>query len=838
SFGGLHMKAVVMAGGFGTRLRPLTEKLPKPMAYVANRPMMEHVVRLLAKEGITDLEVLLYFHPEKISSYFGDGAPWGVTMGYNTAEADYGTAGAVKDAEERLSGTFLVISADIITDFDLSKAIDFHREREAAVTIVLTRVPNPLQYGIVITEEDGRIIRFLEKPTWGEVFSDTINTGIYIIEPEVLSLIPPKKNFDFSKNLFPAMLKRGDRLMGYIAEGYWKDVGNLDEYLNVHLDILAGKVKIEFEGKRVGQGSVWIGENTKVDYTAELENVLLGKECVVGSGVVMSNVVVGDGCVVEDGAVIQSTVLWPRVAVGKGARILENIIGADAKVQRGAFLAERAVVSDHCDIGVEAVVKANVKVWPHKVVEDGAVLSSSLIWGEKWARSLFSAYGVVGLANIEISPEFAAKLGAAYAATFGRKVVLSTSRDSHKVSRMINRAIMTGMLSVGVDVHDYGVTPLPVVRFLARSHRDERGGVHTRKSPFNPSFVDLKFFDDSGLDLPMGLEKNIENLFFREDFVRAEIDDTGGITFPVGGFDLYVDGFIKSVDAKAIAARNYNIVLDYSYGSSSVIFPRILGQLGVETVALNAILDPGRITRTQEEFDRGLHHLAAIARSLSADFGVMLDTGGEKVFLVDEKGDALPDATALQVVCLLACRQARQGVVGVPVTASRNIEKIAGRFGMDVVRTRTLARSLMETAAREGVAFAGDGSGGYVFPRFQPAFDGMFGIVKIMELLAAEGRTLSDVLREIPPTVILHRKVPCAWENKGSLMRMLTTHAKGKPSQFVDGVKIFEGEDWALIYPSQDEAYFHLVVESGDRPAAEALADHYANLFGTWGKML
>jgi len=832
------MKAVVMAGGFGTRLRPLTEKLPKPMAYVANRPMMEHVIRLLAKEGINDHEVLLYFHPEKISSYFGDGAPWGVKMGYNAADGDYGTAGAVKDAEGRLSGTFLVISADIITDFDLSRAIDFHREQKAAVTIVLTRVPNPLQYGIVLTEEDGRIIRFLEKPTWGEVFSDTINTGIYIIEPEVLALIPPKKNFDFSKNLFPAMLQRGDRLLGYIAEGYWKDVGNLDEYLNVHLDILSGKVQIEFEGKKASQGNVWIGEGTKVDYTAELENVLLGKECVVGSGVVMSNVVVGDGCVIEDGAVIQSSVLWPRVAVGKGARILENIIGSDSKVHRGAFLAERAVVSDHCTIGIEAVVKANVKVWPHKVVEDGAVLSSSLIWGEKWARSLFGAYGIVGLANIEISPEFAAKLGAAYAATFGRKVVLSTSRDSHKVSRMINRAIMTGMLSVGVDVHDYGVTPLPVVRFLARSHRDERGGVHTRKSPFNPSFVDLKFFDDSGLDLPMGLEKNIENLFFREDFVRADIDETGGITFPVGGFDLYVDGFLKSVDAKTIAARKYNIVLDYSHGSSSVIFPRILGQLGVETVALNAILDPGRITRTQEEFDRGLHHLAAIARSLSADFGVMLDTGGEKIFLVDEKGDALPDATALQVMCLLACRQARQGVVGVPVTASRNIEQIAGRFGMDVVRTRTLPRSIMETAAREGVAFAGDGTGGYVFPRFQPAFDGMFAMVKVMELLAAEGRTLSDILREIPPTAILHRKIPCAWENKGSLMRMLTTHAKGMPSQFIDGVKIFEGEDWALIYPSQDEAYFHLVVESGDRRDAEALADQYADLFGTWGKKL
>jgi mannose-1-phosphate guanylyltransferase/phosphomannomutase len=832
------MKAVVMAGGFGTRLRPLTEKLPKPMALVANRPMMEHVIRLLAKEGIRDLEVLLYFYPEKITSYFGDGSRWGMRINYIGAEADYGTAGAVKMAEERLDGTFLVISADIITDFDLSKAFEFHRERKAAATIVLTRVPNPLQYGIVLTEEDGRIVRFLEKPSWGEVFSDTINTGIYIIEPEVLSLIPEKKNFDFSKNLFPAMLSRGDSLLGYIAEGYWKDVGNLSEYLNVHLDILAGKAAIEFEGKKAGAGNVWIGENTHVEYTTELKNVVIGNNCSISGGAVVENSVLGDGCSVEDGAVVQSSVVWPRTKIHKGARLLENIIGSDCEIKGRAFLAERAVISDHCRIGTEAVVKANVKVWPHKVVEDGAVLSSSLIWGEKWARSLFGAYGIYGLANLEISPEFAAKLGAAYAATFGRKVVLSTSRDSHKASRMINRAIMTGMLSVGVDVHDYGVTPLPVVRFLARSHRDERGGVHTRKSPFNPKFIDLKFFDDSGLDLAMGLEKNIESLFFREDFVRAEIDETGQISFPVGGFDTYVDGFLKSVQEESIRGRGFNIVIDYSYGASALIFPRILGRLGVETVALNAMLDPEKITRTQEEFEKGLHHLSAIARSLSAGFGVMMDTGGEKIFLVDEKGDVLSDWTALQIICLLICRQSRKGSVGVPVTASRNIEKIAAKFGMNVVRSRTLPRSLVETAAREGVVFVGDGNGGYVFPRFQPAFDGMFAIVKLMELLAGEERTLSDVLREIPPTAFVQKKIPCPWEHKGTLMRLVSDHAKGKPSQFIDGVKIFHGEDWALIYPSQDEAYFHLCVEAEDRRDAEALATDYANLFSSWSKGL
>lgn len=832
------MKAVVMAGGFGTRLRPLTEKLPKPMAYVANRPMMEHVVRLLAREGITDLEVLLYFHPEKITSYFQDGAPWGVSMNYIGAEADFGTAGAVKNAESRIDDTFLVISADIITDFDLSRAIEFHRERKADATIVLTRVPNPLPYGIVIIEEDGRIVRFLEKPSWGEVFSDTINTGIYLLEPKVLSLIPEKKSFDFSKNLFPAMLARGDQLLGYVAEGYWKDVGNLDEYLNVHLDILAGKVGIEFEGKKAGAGDVWIGDGSRVEYTATLERVVLGRDCRVGPGVTMEDVVLGDGCSVEDGAVVQSSVVWARSRIGKGARMLENIVSSDCAIGDGAFLAERAVVSDHCRIGRDAMVKPNVKVWPHKEVEDGAVLSSSLVWGEKWARSIFGPYGIYGLANLEISPEFAAKLGAAYAATFGRKVVLSTSRDSHKVSRMINRAIMTGMLSVGVDVHDYGVTPLPVVRYLARNNPDERGGVHTRKSPFDPTFVDLKFFDERGMSLPLGTEKSVELLFFREDFVRADLEETGEITFPPGGFDRYVDGFVKAVDAPAIQRRAFNVVLDYSSGSSALLFPRILGRLGVDTVALNANLDAAKLTKTREEYERGLNHLSAIATSLSADLGVMIDTGGEKIFLADEKGDLIPDGVALQIFCLLACRQRRGGRIGVPITASRNVEKIAGRYGMEVVRTRTLPRSLMEAAAGEGMVFVGDDRGGFMFPAFQPAFDGMFATVKLLEMLAGEERSLFDVLREIPPTAQVERKIPCAWEHKGSLMRMLAEHAKGKPSQFVDGVKVFHGEDWALIYPSQDEAYFHLVVEAGEKRYADEIAAYYADLFSSWTRRL
>ncbi|HWU39085.1 MAG TPA: nucleotidyltransferase family protein, partial [Candidatus Acidoferrum sp.] len=182
------MNAVIMAGGFGTRLRPLTHNIPKPMIPVANKPMMEHIVDLLRDHGVTDLVTLLHFQPELIESYFGNGSGFGVRMTYVSATEDYGTAGAVKNAEASLSGPVLVISGDLLTDFDLGAAVRFHQERGADLTVLLTRVENPLQYGVVITEPSGRISRFLEKPTWSEVFSDTVNTGIYLLEPSVLQL--------------------------------------------------------------------------------------------------------------------------------------------------------------------------------------------------------------------------------------------------------------------------------------------------------------------------------------------------------------------------------------------------------------------------------------------------------------------------------------------------------------------------------------------------------------------------------------------------------------------------------------------------------------------------
>jgi mannose-1-phosphate guanylyltransferase/phosphomannomutase len=462
------MKAVIMAGGFGTRLRPLTTHIPKPLVPVGNVPIMEHTVRLLKRHGFTDLLVLLYFLPETITGHFGDGSQWGVRMTYATPTADLGTAGAVKFAAGELGEPVLVISGDVLTDFDLQAAVRSHQQRGAEASIVLTRVDSPLAYGIVIIDESGRIVRFLEKPSWGEVFSDTINTGIYILDPSVLAAVPAGRPYDFGRELFPALLASGRRLYGHVAEGYWRDVGDLTEYRTAHLDLLQGRVGVEIPGTHT-QGpehSVWVGEGARVDFLTKLSgSVIIGAGAQVAPGVRLVNCVVGPGCVIGAGADIEGSVLWDHVDVGPSARIKEAIVGTRAQIRANAFVAEGVVIGDYARIGESSTVKANAKVWPYKEVEDGATLAMSLVWSERWSRSIFGRYGVSGLANIEISPEFAAKLGAAFGATVGKRRTMITSRDHHKASRMINRALMAGLLSVGVDVQDLGVAPVSVVRY-------------------------------------------------------------------------------------------------------------------------------------------------------------------------------------------------------------------------------------------------------------------------------------------------------------------------------------------------------------------------------------
>ena len=380
------MKAVIMAGGFGTRIQPLTCNMPKPMIPLMNRPIMLHIVELLKKHQITDLVMLLYHQPMTIKNFFRDGSDFGVKITYVTPLEDMGTAGAVKCAEKFLKDRFLIISGDLLTDFNLKKVIDFHTDNKALATITLTSVKDPLQFGVVITDKSRRITQFLEKPGWGEVISDTINTGIYVLEPEIFKHIPDKENFDFSQDLFPLLLKNGEPLFGYPVKGYWRDIGNTDSYREAHHDIFRGRINVKIDEPKqdlVGK-DIRIGiDASLIDAKSVEGTVVVGDNSQILGSAQIKDSVVGRNCTIESGVKLYRCVIWDNVYIKKGAKITDSVICNNVIIGQGVVMEEGTIVADDTSIGEESYIKRDVKIWPKKVIEAGSTVTDNMIWGER-----------------------------------------------------------------------------------------------------------------------------------------------------------------------------------------------------------------------------------------------------------------------------------------------------------------------------------------------------------------------------------------------------------------------------------------------------------------------
>lgn len=826
-----------MAGGFGTRLKPLTINRPKPMVPVGNRPIMEHIVDLLRGHGVTDLISILYFQPDYITSHFGDGSAFGVSMQYVTADADYGTAGAVRNAYELIGDErVIVISGDVLTDFDLTAAMREHEARGADATIALTSVDNPLAFGIVIVDRaTGKIVRFLEKPTWGEVFSDTINTGIYILESSALLRVPVRTNFDFSKDLFPKMLRDNAGLYGHIAHGYWRDIGNLDEYRRAHEDILAGKVKVTLAGELDASDGARLWRESGVELGADVKlsgTVILGRNAHIGAGTTLDNVVVGEASRIDTAANLSHVVLWENCRVGADAGINEGVCASGVRIGKGAMIRENCILSDRAEVGDFAVVGPNVKVWPEKVVEERAALTHSLIWGEAWERSLFSGARVSGVPNFELTPEIAVRLAGAYGAMLGPGSFVATSRDSDRASRMINRALMTGFMSSGVNVEDLRVMPIPVVRHAVH-HGRETGGIHVRRSPFDAKVVDILFFDADGRDLPPGKTQSIERLFGREDFPRAGPDGTGDLNFPTRVVEGYHEHFVSEIDRDLIASREFTLVIDYAFGTTVEVFPRLLGSLHAETVSLDAYAAPGRLSRTEDEFREGLGRLGGIVRSINAEMGLWIDPGGEVVTLVDDAGRALGPELTQTVFVQLAVEQLGISRIAIPVTSPAGVADLIRKHGAELIWTKTEHHAMMASAT--GAQLVAGARGEFIFSDFLPAYDGMFAAVKLLEGLARSGARLGEIADSHSQIHMLQQRISCPWGRKGTVMRRLMEETDDENRQLVDGVKVWKDErDWALVIPHSHKPYFVVTVEGKSAERAEQLVAHYSSLVEKW----
>ncbi|HEY5584883.1 MAG TPA: mannose-1-phosphate guanyltransferase [Ruminiclostridium sp.] len=809
------MKAVIMAGGEGSRLRPLTCNRPKPMVPIVNKPVMEHIIELLKKYGIRDIAVTLQYMPEIIKDYFGDGSEFGVSLKYFTEDVPLGTAGSVKNAEEFLDETFIVISGDALTDINLDEALEFHRKSGAIATLVLKKVESPIEYGVVVTDPIGKITRFLEKPSWGEVFSDTVNTGIYVLEPKVLSYFKANQQFDFSKDLFPILLKQNMPMYGFVTENYWCDIGDLDAYVAVHNDILDKKVDVKIDAKEIRQG-VWVGEGAIVSKGAIIKPpVLIGKNSIIKSGsTIGSYCVVGESSHIDEGSSVKKSILWKGCVLKSNTQIRGSVLCNKVQFKEKSSAYEGSVIGENCVVGKNSVIKPGIKIWPNKNIDPGTDINSNLVWGSKYSKNLFGNRGILGEINMDITPEFASKLGVTYGAISKRDSKVGVCCDDIDSLRMLKKSLISGLMSAGIEVYDIGTALLPVTRSAIRFY-NLNGGIHISAFGNEKDMLVIDVLDKLGSDIDRSEERKIENCFIREDFIRCSANEIKPIVSIPEHSVFYIQTILNSVLAKE---HNFKIALITKSNYLKNLVERILGELKCEFVFIKPSEDG--IHKKKESVFSDIKTLTNTVKQGGFDMGVYFENSYEKMMLVDTKGRVITDDLYIALISLIHLKTTKGNTVIVPLNTSDVIEKIAGLNDGSVVRTKTSTKELMKKMLCEEYQ---EGMTDF----FTMNFDAIAGLVKILDYMALNDLSLSQIVDMVPDFHILKKEVKCPWSAKGKVMRTIIEESDSESIETTEGVKIFNEKGWVLVLPDAEKPVCRIISEGYSQEFASELTDLY-----------
>ena len=807
-----------MAGGEGTRLRPLTSNQPKPMVPIVGKPCMEHILDLLRRHGMNEVVVTLAFMPQAIRTYFGDGTALEMDVDYSVEEQPMGTAGSVRLARERLDETFLVISGDALCDVDLTELVAAHREKGAAVTIGLKSVDNPLEFGIVVIDEDGRVERFLEKPSWGQVFSDTINTGIYVLEPEVLRHVPGDRPYDFSKELFPLLLEMGRPIYGHVLDGYWQDIGNLEQFRQANFDALDGAVQLEIPGLRL-RGNVWVSEEVDINEVAGVVGPgFIGANCRIADGAsIGEHAVLSRGVIVREGARVTRSVIDAGTYLGRSSVVEGAIIGRGCDLRDHVRVHEGVAIGDQVTIGPEASLFPGVRVYPFKEIETGAQIHESVVWETRAASTPFGREGATGLVNVDLTPETAVRLAAALGTALRRGDRVVASRASADGCRMIQRAIISGLTSTGVHVADLRISPAAVTRHVLKTQALQ-AGIHVGRSSIDPEVIDVRFFEWPGNQITAGFQKEIEKHFSRHELRRATFAEVGTTTYPARVRESYAQDILDSLDAQAVRQRRFRVAVDYGYSPAAFTLPLVLGPLGVEAIGAHGFF--------VEDVPVELETIDArrIVTGVRADLGVVLDRAAERLLLVDERGEAVPADLGMLLVVRLLVLRGRAGRIAVPITATDRVDELVAGSALEVVRTQHSLGDLTRAATEDGVVLAAAPTGGFVFPDVVPGYDAVTTLCKLLELLAEQESPLSELVAELPRPTLLHRELACPWARKGLVMRLVNEHLADRRLDLMDGVKGYDERGWVQVLPDPDEPLVHLYAEGETEDLTHELA--------------
>lgn len=821
-----------MAGGAGTRLRPLTTAVPKALLPIVGDPMLTWVIRLLEEYGFDRIIVTLQHQASVVLKYFGSDVAEHVHLRFITEPRPLGTAGSVRYALPWLvdGDDTLVISGDCLTDIDLGRLMARHREVGASLSMALARRSDPRDFGAVTTAADGRVTSIVEKPTWGEVDGDAVSAGIYVVAADVLTRIPPDEAVDWAQDVIPAMVADHERVFGFDMDGYWEDVGSFASYLRAQRDVLDGRVHGRVDAFEVSPG-VFVAKGAEVSPEAQVRApVYIGPFAKVErDAVVGPYAVVGTNTLVRPRAVVDHTILHPNVFVGDDAELRGAIVGRSAEIRRGARVLTGAVIADGCSIMDGAVIGTDVMIYPGKTIEEGAVVDESVVWEGASQRQIFSDGRVRGIVNVDMTPERIVRLAAAFATTLPKGATVTVGRDHSRAARALNRALAGALTAAGVTVRDLRAVTTTLVRNDTDRYSD--GGVILRTTPGRSDSLDVQFLNKRGAEIGSDQRESLERVFTRKEFRRPLPSDIGDIRTPHRVLDDYANDLEAVVDLDVIRHTRPRMVLDAGGGPGVSVVSLIMGRLGLDVLTVGTAMDEATASDPPVQRASALRRLSGLVVSSGSRIGARIGPAGERLSIIDELGRVIDDERMLLVMLDLVAAQRHQGVIAVPVTTSRLAEQVASFHGVGIRRIGAGAAALAAAAADPAVILAGDGQGRFVFPDLGPGPDAVCGLVTVLALMGRSELSMSALDARIPATSVVSREVSLPWTRRAAAMRAVRAHAGDREIDTVDGMRIIEGDgSWCLVLPSDDVASIALHAEAADPAQAHRLLDAWTHV--------
>jgi mannose-1-phosphate guanylyltransferase/phosphomannomutase len=797
------MKGIIMSGGMGSRLRPLTCNLPKPMVPIFNKPVVEYGVDLLKKYGVNDIGFTLFYLPDKIIDYFGDGSKFNFNAHYYIEDRPLGTGGSVKNSEDFLNTTIVVISGDALTDIDLNKAYEFHKKKGSKATIILKKEPIPLEYGIVVTDDDDRIIRFFEKPSWGEVFSDTVNTGIYILEPEVFDYYKKGENFDFSKDLFPRLLKDNVAMYGYVAKEYWSDIGDLDSYIKTHADILGDKTKHYLIGEEV-KNNIWIGEGTIIEKGVKLNPpVYIGNNSLIKEGAIIdAYTVIGNNTTVGEKTSIKRSIIWDNVNISRDCEIRKSVICNNVYIGERTRTFEGAVIGAYSKVFKGSTINENIMVWPYKKINEKVEVTRNLIWGNDMSKRLFSHRNISGIFNENITPELGVRLGMAFSSVINDKGSYLVSSDGYNFSKSIKNALISGILSTGAGVVNIKDSTIPMCRFGIRKFKLD-GGIHIRGDEFYEDMIYIEFFTKSGANIDKNISKKIEKAVSSEDFKRCICREVEDIVNIDNFSTIYLKaGRMLLKNINNIKKQKPKVILCSASLTISTLAEKYLKSLGCEV----------EIVKKPKNFK--IEDIQKLVLEKSAYLGFLFTEDSEKVNLTD--GHVVVNKEKYYILSLLiGLKREELKEVVVPYHYPRIVEQLVEKAKRNTVYSKSNICNIIQTLIDEEKKFQ------YILN-----FDGIWGIGIILDYLMEKNTTLSHILKELPEYFYMKKEIACKWTDKGNIIRRLSEDKKYN-IELIEGVKFIDDRGWVLIIPDEEKPVLNIYIEGYSRIFLEELWQEY-----------